>query len=116
MVSGDQCECAVSLKKIQHEHPYRAKVLMEDNYFKNYESEIDVEAKQYHSRQDLPNLYCTNGGLYTRLRHLLEDYKGNDFYKNTSSHALLLNKMGVLPILQSDPLLSKIKGVEKVSS
>ena len=91
MVSGDQCECAVSLKKIQHEHPYRAKVLMEDNYFKNYESEIDVEAKQYHSRQDLPNLYCTNGGLYTRLRHLLEDYKGNDFAMGKNRKGIIMS-------------------------
>lgn len=79
MVSGDQCECAVSLKKIQHEHPYRARILMDDDYFKNYESEIDVEAKQFHSRQNLPDLYCTNGGLYTRLRYLLEEYTGDDF-------------------------------------
>ena len=79
MVSGDLCECAVSLKKIQHEHPYRARILMENDYFKNYECEIDVEAKQFHSRQDLPDLYCTNGGLYTRLRRLLEEYTGDDF-------------------------------------
>jgi len=79
MVSGDKCECAVSLKKIQHEHPYRARILMENDYFKNYESKIDVEAKQFHARQDLPDLYCTNGGLYTRRRHLLDEYKGDDF-------------------------------------
>ncbi len=35
------------------------------------------------------------------------DYKGNDFYKNTSSHALLLNKMGVITILQKDPFLKQ---------
>ena len=52
---------------------------MDGDYFKNYESEIDVEAKQFHSRQDLPDLYCTNGGLYTRLRNLLEEYTGDDF-------------------------------------
>lgn len=79
LVSVGQCECAVSLKKIQHDHPYRARILIGDDYFKNYESEINVEAKKYHSRQDLPDLYCTNGGLYTRVRRLLEEYEGDDF-------------------------------------
>ncbi len=80
MVADDnKCECAVSLKKIQHEHPYRARILLDDNYFKNYEDKVDVEAKQFHSRQDLPSLYCTNGGLYTRVRRLLDEYDGSDF-------------------------------------
>jgi CMP-N-acetylneuraminic acid synthetase len=80
MVTDDSgCECSVSLKKIQHEHPYRARVLKEDGFFENYEQQIDVESKQYHSRQDLPDLYCTTGGLYTRQRHLLENYTGDDF-------------------------------------
>ena len=93
MVSGDQCECAVSLKKIQHEHPYRARILTENDYFKNYESEIDVEAKQYHSRQDLPDLYCTSGGLYTRLRHLLEEYKGDDFAMGKYRKGIIMNNI-----------------------
>jgi CMP-N-acetylneuraminic acid synthetase len=80
MVADDgDCECSVSLKKIQHEHPYRARVLKQNDFFENYEQEIDVESKQYHSRQDLPDLYCTTGGLYTRQRHLLENYIGDDF-------------------------------------
>jgi CMP-N,N'-diacetyllegionaminic acid synthase len=73
------CECAVSLKKIQHEHPYRARVLDDNGFFDNYEKNIDVESGQYHSRQDLPDLYCTTGGLYTRQRHLLDNYTGDDF-------------------------------------
>ena len=79
VTDGSDCECSVSLKKIQHEHPYRARVLKENGFFENYEQEIDVESRQYHSRQDLPDLYCTTGGLYTRQRHLLENYTGDDF-------------------------------------
>jgi CMP-N,N'-diacetyllegionaminic acid synthase len=79
VANNDKCECAVSLKRIQHEHPYRARVMKENYYFENYEQDIDVEAKQFHARQDLPDLYCTNGGLYTRQRHLLENYAGDDF-------------------------------------
>ena len=78
MVAND-CECAVSLKKIQHEHPYRARILDDMGFFDNYEKKIDIESRQFHSRQDLPDLYCTTGGLYTRQRHLLENYTGEDF-------------------------------------
>jgi hypothetical protein len=57
MMTDDKCECAVSLTKIEHGHPYRARILMENDYFKNYESEIDVEARKFHSRQDLSELF-----------------------------------------------------------
>ena len=68
MLSENNCECVAALTKIDHVHPYRARILMDDDYFTNYEREIDVEARQFHSRQDLPDLYSTTGGLYTRLR------------------------------------------------
>lgn len=71
------CDCAVSLKQIEHEHPYRARKLLKDNYFENFIQDINVEA--IHSRQDLPKLYCTSGSVYVRKRHLLENYDGSDF-------------------------------------
>lgn len=78
-VLKDDCECAVSLKKIEHEHPYRARRMLENNYFENFIKDIDVEAKRFHSRQDLPILYATSGAIYTRKRHLLEKYDESDF-------------------------------------
>lgn len=77
MVMEEDCECAVSLKRIEHEHPYRARHLSENNYFDNFIKDINVEA--FHSRQDLPTLFCTTGGIYTRQRHLLEQYDESDF-------------------------------------
>ena len=34
-VIDGSCDCSVSLKKIEHDHPYRARELLKDNYFKN---------------------------------------------------------------------------------
>ncbi len=78
-VISKECDCAVSLKKIEHEHPYRARKLIKDNYFENFVQNINVEDKQYHSRQDLPLLYSTSGAIYTRKRKLLELYDETDF-------------------------------------
>ena len=78
-VSKKDCECAVSLKRIEHEHPYRARRVLENNYFENFIQNINVEGKQYHSRQDLPLLFSTSGAIYTRKRHLLEKYDEQDF-------------------------------------
>jgi CMP-N-acetylneuraminic acid synthetase len=77
LISEYDCDSAVSLQRIEHSHPYRARILDEDGYFDNYISDIDIES--IHSRQDLPVLYCTSGGLYTRKRELLEQYDGADF-------------------------------------
>jgi CMP-N-acetylneuraminic acid synthetase len=93
MVSGDKCECAVALTKIDHGHPYRARILMADGYFKNYESVVDVEARKFHSRQDLPKLYSTTGGLYTRRRHLLDEYTGNDFAMGKHRKGIVMNDL-----------------------
>lgn len=78
-VSQKHCDCAVSLQKVEHDHPYRARRMLKDNYFENFIQNINVEEKQYHSRQDLPLLYSTSGAIYTRKRHLLEEYDESDF-------------------------------------
>ncbi len=90
-VIEDQCECAVSLKRIEHEHPYRARVLDEKGYFENFIQDIDVES--FHSRQDLPTLYCTSGGIYVRKRKLLEDYDGSDFALGKSRKGIVLDDL-----------------------
>lgn len=77
--SQRDCDCAVSLKRIEHDHPYRARRLQSNDYFENFIKDIDVEDKKYHSRQDLPSLYSTSGAIYTRKRYLLEKYDETDF-------------------------------------
>jgi len=92
----EDCECTVSLKRIEHEHPYRARKLKEENYFENFITDINVEA--IHSRQDLPKLYCTTGGLYTRKRHLLEQYDGSDFALGEKRKGILLEDIEAVNI------------------
>ena len=71
-------ECVVTLKKIEHEHPYRAKKINKKNFkFKSFLKSINVE--KYISRQDLPLLYCTSGGIYARSLELLKKYNEKDF-------------------------------------
>ena len=71
-------ECVVTLKKIEHEHPYRAKKINKKNFkFKSFLKNINVE--KYISRQDLPLLYCTSGGIYARSFELLKKFNEKDF-------------------------------------
>ena len=96
LVMNTDCECAVSLKRIEHEHPYRARKLFKNNYFDNFIQDIDVEA--FHSRQDLPPLYCTSGGIYTRRRHLLEKYDGTDFAMGEKRKGVIMDEIEALNI------------------
>ena len=71
-------DCVVTLKKIEHEHPYRAKKLNEKNsQFRSFLKKINVE--KFISRQDLPTLYCTSGGIYGRSFQLLKKFNEKDF-------------------------------------
>lgn len=96
LVMAADCECAVSLKRIEHEHPYRARRLRENNNFENFIQDINVEA--FHSRQDLPTLYCTTGGIYTRKRHLLEQYNGTDFAMGKKRKGIVLSDIEAVNI------------------
>ncbi len=71
-------DCVVTLKRIEHEHPFRAKKLNENNWkFKSFITNKNVE--KYISRQDLPTLYCTSGGIYARSLKLLKKFNEKDF-------------------------------------
>ena len=72
-----QSNCAVTLKRIEHEHPYRAKKLYNNNIFKQFIKKINLE--KYLSRQSLPTLYCTSGAIYARTYKLLKSFSGKDF-------------------------------------
>jgi CMP-N,N'-diacetyllegionaminic acid synthase len=95
-VVEDRCECAVSLKRIEHEHPYRARIVDQDGFFTNFITDLPVES--FHSRQDLPTLYCTSGGLYVRQRHLLDRYDGSDFALGDRRLGILLDDIEAINI------------------
>jgi CMP-N-acetylneuraminic acid synthetase len=84
-----QNQCAVTLKRIEHEHPYRAKVLNDEGSFSSFITDVDVEAFQ--SRQDLPELYCTSGSVYTRTRDLLMIATGKDFCLGPKPAGIILS-------------------------
>jgi len=96
LVAKSDCECAVSLQRIEHSHPYRARILDERGYFENFIQDIDVES--FHSRQDLPVLYCTSGGLYTRSRTLLEQYDGSDFALGEKRKGIVVDEIEAVNI------------------
>ncbi len=95
-VLEDRCECAVSLKRIEHEHPYRARVVDGEGFFSNFITDLPVES--FHSRQDLPTLHCTSGGLYVRQRHLLDRYDGSDFALGDRRFGILLDDVEAINI------------------
>ncbi len=65
--------CVVTLKRIEHEHPYRAKILnKKSSIFKSHIKNINVE--KFMSRQDLPEMYCTSGAIYARDYKLLQTF------------------------------------------
>ena len=77
ILKSKKTDCVVTLKRIEHEHPYRAKELKKNNIFSQFIKGINVE--KYISRQDLPTLYCTSGAIYARRFDLLKTFTGKDF-------------------------------------
>ena len=90
-------DCIVSVRRIGHEHPYRAKRLVNDEgVFAQFIDGIDVE--RYLSRQDLPPAFCTTGGIYARQRGLLERWNGKDFCLGPSPRAVILDEIAATNI------------------
>ncbi len=81
--------CVVTLQRIEHEHPYRAKKLNKKNYFSQFIKGINVE--KYISRQDLPTLYCTSGAIYARSFKLLKSFSGRDFCLGPKPYGIVVN-------------------------
>ena len=89
VLKSKKTSCAVTLKRIEHEHPYRAKVLNKKNYFSQFIKGINVE--KYISRQDLPTLYCTSGAIYGRSFKLLKTFSGKDFCLGRNPFGVVVN-------------------------
>ena len=95
-VRAPGCDSAVSLKRIEHEHPYRAKEIYGEDNFRSFIKDVDVE--RFQSRQELPTLYCTSGAIYTRKRHLLENCSGKDFGLGQVARAVFLHDIEAINI------------------
>ena len=89
--------CVVTLKKIEHEHPYRAKEFNKKNsIFKSFIKNIDVE--KFISRQDLPTLFCTSGGVYARSLKLLKKFDEKDFNLGKNPKGVIVNDIEAINI------------------
>ncbi len=78
MLKKKESDCVVTIKRIEHEHPYRAKKFnKKNNSITHFLRNINVE--KFISRQDLPSLYCTSGAIYGRSNKLISSFNGKDF-------------------------------------
>ncbi len=77
-LKNKRSNCCVTLKRIEHEHPYRAKKLNKKNKI-FYPVIKNINVEKFISRQDLPTFYCTSGAVYGRTYELLKTFKGKDF-------------------------------------
>ncbi len=91
ILTSKKSNCAVTLKKIEHEHPYRAKILNRNGSFNQFIKNINVE--KFISRQDLPILYCTSGAIYGRSYNLLKNFTHKDFCFGKKPYGIVLDEI-----------------------
>jgi CMP-N,N'-diacetyllegionaminic acid synthase len=100
VLKSKKSDCAVTLKRIEHEHPYRAKILnKKSNIFKSFLNNINVES--FISRQDLPELYCTSGAIYGRTYSLLKTFNGKDFCLGKKPYGIIVDDLEAVNIDRS---------------
>lgn len=90
ILKSKKTNCCVTLKRIEHEHPYRAKIYnKKSKIFKQFLTKINVE--KFISRQDLPDLYCTSGAIYARTYDLLKSYNQKNFCLGNKPFGVLVD-------------------------
>lgn len=89
-------ECCVTLKRIEHEHPYRAKRLLNSKVFEPVIKNKNVE--RFISRQDLPVYYCTSGSLYARKFNLLMKFNNKNFCLGKKPHGIVVDDIEAINI------------------
>jgi len=91
-------DSAVSVQRIEHEHPYWAKRL-EGDRVRPFGRDTN---ESYLQRQDLPPAYVFDGAVFARRRRLLEEWSGNDFCLGEDVRAVPLPAASSLHI--DDPI------------
>ena len=96
LLSG-KTNCVATLKRIEHEHPYRAKQLnIKNGYFKSFIKNKNVES--FISRQDLPELYCTSGAIYGRTLKLLKTFNEKNFCLGPNPVGIIVDEIEAVNI------------------
>lgn len=96
LMSKKNNDCVVTLKRIEHEHPYRAKKLKKNLIFSPLITNINVE--KFISRQDLPELFCTSGAIYARKYSLLKTFNDKDFCLGKKPKGIVVNDIEAINI------------------
>ena len=97
-VLNENYTSAIGLQRIEHSHPYRARVLDGDGSFRNFIRDVDVEAPKFHSRQDLPELWSTCGGIYIRNIQTMDEMDGSTFGFGERPYALCIDEIEAVNI------------------
>ncbi|MBN2232664.1 MAG: acylneuraminate cytidylyltransferase family protein [Deltaproteobacteria bacterium] len=82
------CDSVVSVRKIDHNHPYRAQRLADDGRL----TPLFPEGERYLQRQDLPLFHALSGGLYVRQPNLLANWSGSDFCLGADRRAVVVTE------------------------
>ena len=64
--------------------------------FKSFLNNANVES--FISRQDLPELYCTSGGIYGRTFSLLKTFNGKNFCFGNKPYGIIVNDLEAVNI------------------
>tara|TARA_B100001287_G_C22642132_1_gene510718 strand:- start:688 stop:1407 length:720 start_codon:yes stop_codon:yes gene_type:complete len=96
ILTTKKSNCAVTLKQIEHEHPYRAKVLKKNGTFHQLIKNINVE--KFISRQDLPKFFCTSGAIYGRSYNLLKKFTHKDFCLGNKPYGVIVDDIEAVNI------------------
>jgi len=89
-----RCQSVVSVRQINHNHPYRAQEM--DGLGRT--KPLFQKGESYLQRQDLPAFYALTGGLYVRTRELLENWSGKDFCLGKDRRAIEVDEEEALNI------------------
>lgn len=82
------CDSVASVRRIEHNHPYRALRLDKQDRTEP----LFAEGESHLQRQDLPDLHAFSGGLYVRRRALLEQWSGRDFCLGEDRRAVVVGE------------------------
>ena len=88
MLVETRCDSVVSVRRIEHNHPYRAQQVDETGRMKP----LYPGGERFLQRQDLPAFYAFSGGLYVRQRRLLEEWSGVDFCLGADRRAVIVDE------------------------
>ncbi len=88
------CDSVVSVRRVDHNHPYWIQQMDEESRIRFYVPEGETTLQ----KQDLPPFYALCGSFYVRQRRLLDHYSGRDFCLGVDRRAIVVEAREALDI------------------